>query len=216
LHVHVAAQGGCPGPPMGCSASKQQEDVGIEVIVDTEDVRQPAAEAVRQGAADQAAHKSAAGPGTAAAINPIPADQSASPPKSAVSSDEIAAVRAKLAAMKEPERVNQPFKAGDKSTYGKIGRGSVNAAEKDEVNQRLTEKKVALDKKKEALLPSVIRSLSRRGLAEAGLAEKAHSRQVLRWLSVLGHWRVVQKAGTKRHHSSQKTGAARWRFSHGG
>jgi len=162
LHVHVAAQGGCPGPPMGCSASKQQEDVGIEVIVDTEDVRQPAAEAVRQGAADQAAHKSAAGPGTAAAINPIPADQSASPPKSAVSSDEIAAVRAKLAAMKEPERVSQAFKAGDKSTYGKIGRGSVNAAEKDEVNQRLTEKKVALDKKKEALLPSVIRSLSRR------------------------------------------------------
>ena len=137
---------------MGCSASKQQEDVGIDMSV----------EAVQQGA-DEADRKSAAGPGTAAAINPIPADQSATPPKSAVSSDEIAAVRAKLAAMKEPERVSQAFKAGDKSTYAKIGRGPVNAEEKDEVNQRFTKKKVALEKKtKESLLPSVIRSMSRR------------------------------------------------------
>lgn len=213
MHVHVAAQGGCPGPPMGCSASKQQEDVGIEVIVDTEDVRQPAAEAVRQGAADQAAHKSAAGPGTAAAINPIPADQSASPPKSAVSSDEIAAVRAKLAAMKEPERVNQPFKAGDKSTYGKIGRGSVNAAEKDEVNQRLTEKKVALDKKKEALLPSVIRSLSRR----EGSRRQGSRRKLTRGKSSAGSVfsdigasskKLARSVTTRRRRRAQQGGAS--------
>lgn len=113
---------------MGCAGSKKEDDKSLTETTSgaVSDIKSEPAPAPAPAAAPAADEKDAAFEAAKAA-------------KAKVASDEMAAIRAKMAAMGTEKKEKVQFKAGDKSTYASKEKRGVSQMEKDEIDNRMSE-----------------------------------------------------------------------------